>query len=103
MQRFLTNVVARKHIPVETTVKLLHAYKDNIQKEQAGLSKKRDLTAIANTDMTYLQHDIHTGNLDKADTKLEKLIKDSTIDTKQQKRKKNPWFNQQCFQAKKMP
>ena len=88
MQRILTNVIARKHIPVETTVKLLHTYKDNIRKETASHSRKIDLTAIENTDMTYLQQDIHAGNLDKAVTNLEKLIKDSTMDTAQQKRKK---------------
>ena len=67
-----------------------------------GLSQSRkiDLTAIENTDTTYLQQDIQAGNLEKAITNLEKLIKDSTMDTAQQKQKNNPWFNQQCSQAK---
>lgn len=99
-QKILTNIVARKHLPVDTTVYLGDMRTASTPLKPQHISRHMDQHRLEQIDTSQVTEHISKGNINEALDSLEGHIKDSTISVAYTHRKAKPWFNTDCYVAR---
>ncbi|KAJ4425430.1 hypothetical protein ANN_28045 [Periplaneta americana] len=98
-QQVLESVVARKHLPMDTTIYVTNAPAK--KQERVKIRRELDLTAIEKTDTKEISDTIQKCNIEEAVKIMERCIQDATLKSNRQNRRVQPWFNQECYKARK--
>lgn len=91
-----TDVVARKHLPVDTIIYIKCAHNLN-QSDPRKMTRKIDTRTLNQKDIQKVTNEIKEGNIDGALNILEEYIKSAVVPSTAHSRKSKRWFNKDCY------
>ncbi|KAJ4437610.1 hypothetical protein ANN_17755 [Periplaneta americana] len=98
-QQVLESVVARKHLSVDTTIYVTNTSAK--KQERVKIRRELDLAAIEKTDTKEISDTIQKCNIEEAVKIMERCIQGATLKSNRQNKRAQPWFNQECYKARK--
>lgn len=94
--------MARKHLPIETTVKLLYPQPESTQSTPTPLIRKIDIEALSIKDNRDIMTAIVAGRIDEAVVQIDTTLKEAAIPKHTCTRRAKPWFTKECYSARKV-
>ena len=98
-QQTLGSIVARKHIPVETTISI--NINRPVRQKQTRISRTINPDILGNIDREKIINTIRYSSLDEAISMMEKQILETVHPQTRQNRRGKIWFNQEYYKARK--
>ena len=98
-QAVLYSIVARKHLPVETTL-AVNTCKHTTSRPRIRISRKLNCDLLHIIDQPSIMARINSGNIDQALTSMENHINNATLQETPNIRKAKPWFTKECYKKR---
>lgn len=100
-QEIRRDMPVRKHIPVCTNIGVKGSHIGETPSKTNGLSRKINKDKLNTEAAKIASKEIKEGKIDEALNTLEEHIKHATVRKQQKQRKAKPWFNHECYKARK--
>ena len=95
--------MARKHLPIETTVKLLYPQPESTQPTPTPLIRKIDIEALSIKDNRDIMTAIVAGRINEAVQQIDTTFKEAVIPKHTCARRAKPWFTKECYSGNLSP